>query len=344
MKKLLLGIAMLALACGQARAQEAWQPPRTPDGKPDLQGTWSNASLTTLERPAQFKTQTIPADRAQQMEQARARMMAASNAPSNPNEGAPTDGNANAGYNAFWIDPGSKLASVKGELRTSWIVEPASGRIPYKPGASRGGGYAITNFDGPETRPQAERCVIGFSGSYGPVMQNSMYNNTMQFVQTPSHVMIQVEMIHDVRVIPIVGSKAEAKHSNVPKWGGDSVGWYEGNTLVVQTTNVHQSQRGMITADGKLTERFTRWDDKQITYEFEVDDPALYSQVWKGEMALNASQPMYEYACHEGNHAMPGILGGARQLESEGKVPGMGPGIAAGLVLPRDETGGEGFN
>ena len=254
------------------------------------------------------------------------------------------DKNNDRGYNSFWIDPGTKLATVKGELRTSWIVEPANGRIPYKPGASRGGGYAITNFDGPETRPQAERCVIGFSGSYGPVMQNSMYNNTMQFVQTPSHVMIQVEMIHDVRVIPIVASKAEAKHSNVPKWGGDSVGWYEGNTLVVQTTNVHPSQRGMISADGKLTERFTRWDDKQVLYEFEVEDASLYSQTWKGEMGLNASQPMYEYACHEGNYAMEGSLAGARQLESEGKVPGMGPGIAAGLVLPRDETGGEGFN
>lgn len=125
MKKLLLGIAMLALACGQARAQEAWQPPRTPDGKPDLQGTWSNASLTTLERPAQFKTQTIPADRAQQMEQARARMMAASNAPSNPNEGAPTDGNANAGYNAFWIDPGTQYGVVKGRrVRRGSSIHP----------------------------------------------------------------------------------------------------------------------------------------------------------------------------------------------------------------------------
>jgi hypothetical protein len=175
-------------------------------------------------------------------------------------------------------------------------------------------------------------------------MMNSMYNNTFQFVQTPGSVMILVEMNHDVRNIPIVASAADAKHGPVPRWGGDSVGWYEGNSLVVRTTNVHPNQRGMITPSGKLTERFTRWDDNQILYEFEVDDPALYSQVWKGEMALNTSKPMYEYACHEGNHAMPGILGGARQLESEGKVPGMGPGIAAGLVLPRDEAGGEGFN
>src|SRR5690606_16445200 len=126
------------------------------------------------------------------------------------------------------------------------------------------------------------------------------------------------------------------------KWGGDSVGWYEGNTLVVETTNVHPSQRGMITQNGKLTERFTRWDDHQILYQFEVEDPDLYTEVWKGEMALNTAEPLYEYACHEGKHARPVSLGGARQLESEGKVPGMGPGIAAGLVLSRDDQGGEG--
>jgi len=354
MKTRLLAATALTVAAmmsaGAALAQApGYVTPKTAFGAPDLHGFWNNTSITGLQRSPDAKSLVVNEKEAERL--ANRNILVVLTKDDNSTNGLDPnntkmleDKNNDRGYNAFWIDPGSKLASVKGELRTSWIVEPANGRIPYKPGASRGGGYAITNFDGPETRPQAERCVIGFSGSYGPVMQNSMYNNTMQFVQTPSHVMIQVEMIHDVRVIPIVASKAEAKHSNVPKWGGDSVGWYEGNTLVVQTTNVHPSQRGMITADGKLTERFTRWDDKQITYEFEVDDPALYTQVWKGEMALNVSQPMYEYACHEGNHAMPGILGGARQLESEGKVPGMGPGIAAGLVLPRDETGGEGFN
>jgi hypothetical protein len=354
MKTRLLAATALTVAAmmsaGAALAQApGYVTPKTAFGAPDLHGFWNNTSITGLQRSPDAKSLVVNEKEAERL--ANRNILVVLTKDDNSTNGLDPnntkmleDKNNDRGYNAFWIDPGSKLASVKGELRTSWIVEPANGRIPYKPGASRGGGYAITNFDGPETRPQAERCVIGFSGSYGPVMQNSMYNNTMQFVQTPSHVMIQVEMIHDVRVIPIVASKAEAKHSNVPKWGGDSVGWYEGNTLVVQTTNVHPSQRGMITADGKLTERFTRWDDKQITYEFEVDDPALYTRVWKGEMALNVSQPMYEYACHEGNHAMPGILGGARQLESEGKVPGMGPGIAAGLVLPRDETGGEGFN
>jgi hypothetical protein len=153
---------------------------------------------------------------------------------------------------------------------------------------------------------------------------------------------ILVEMNHDARIIPIVAGKADAKHGPIPKWAGDSVGWYEGDTLVVQTRNVHPGQRGLITENGTVMERFTRWDEHQVLYEFEVDDPSLYSQVWKGEMAFNAGEPLYEYACHEGNYAMPGILAGARELESQGIVPGMGPGIAAGLVLGRDEGGGEG--
>ena len=354
MKTKLLAATALSVAAvlgaGTALAQApGYTPPKTAFGAPDLQGFWNNTSITSLQRSPDAKTLVVNEKEAERL--VNRNMLVVLTKEDNSRNGEDPnstkileDGNNDRGYNAFWIDPGSKLATVKGELRTSWITEPANGRLPYKAGAARGGGYAITNFDGPEVRPMAERCVLGFSGSYGPVMQNGMYNNTMQFVQTPSAVMINVEMNHDVRVIPIVASKAEAKHGNVPKWGGDSVGWYEGNTLVVQTTNVHPNQRGMMSANGKLTERFTRWDDNQITYEFEVDDPSLYSQVWKGEMALNASKPMYEYACHEGNHAMPGILGGARQLESEGKVPGMGPGIAAGLVLPRDEAGGEGFN
>jgi len=342
-------LCAMAMAAGTAHAQApGYETPKTTWGAPDLQGFWNNTSITSLQRPGGVDKLVLSPTEADRMVN-RNMLVVLSKADDATNGDDPNntkileDRNADRGYNAFWIDPGTKVASVKGELRSSWIVEPASGRIPYKPGAAAsGGGYSITNFDGPETRPIAERCVLSFSGSYGPVMLNSMYNNTFQFVQTPGAVMILVEMNHDVRNIPIVAGPAEAKHGSIPKWGGDSVGWYEGNTLVVQTTNVHPSQRAMITGAGKLTERFTRWDDNQITYEFEVNDPSLYSQPWKGEMALNVAEPLYEYACHEGNHAMAGILAGARQIESEGKVPGMGPGIAAGLVLPRDDQGGEG--
>ncbi len=330
-------------------SEAGYKTPRTAWGAPDLQGFWNNTSITSMQRSPDAKSLTVSQKEADRLVN-RNILVVLSKDDQSTNGQDPNntklleDKNNDRGYNAFWIDPGTKLASVKGELRTSWITDPPSGRIPYKPGAARGGGYAITNFDGPETRPQAERCVLGFSGSFGPVMQNGMYNNTMQFVQSPTSVAIEVEMIHDVRIIPIVASKADVKHGTVPRWGGDSVGWYEGDTLVVETTNVHPGQRGTISATGKVTERFSRWNDKQVLYTFEVDDPSLYSQPWKGEMSLNASEPLYEYACHEGNYAMPGILAGARELESQGKVPGMGPGIAAGLVLPRDEGGGEGFN
>ncbi len=342
--------AVVFAGVAAAQGSEAgYAVPKTKWGAPDLQGFWNNTSVTSMQRPGDAKSLVVNEKEAERLVNRNllivlSKQDQATNGQDPNNTKLLEDKNPDRGYNSFWIDPGSKLATVKGEIRTSWITAPENGRIPYKPGARNTGGYAITNFDGPETRPQAERCVLGFSGSYGPVMQNGMYNNTMQFVQTPNQVMIVVEMNHDARIIPIVASKADVKHGAIPKWGGDSVGWYEGDTLVVETTNVHPNQRAMITKDGKLTERFSRWNNHQILYTFEVEDASLYSQAWKGEMALNESPPLYEYACHEGNYAMPGILAGAREIESQGKVPGMGPGITAGVVLPRDETGGEGFN
>jgi hypothetical protein len=158
---------------------------------------------------------------------------------------------------------------------------------------------------------------MSFTGGAGPVMNNGMYNNTYQIVQTPDSVMILTEMIHDVRVIPIGGKHGP---TNIPKWGGDSVGWYEGNTLVVETINSHPLQRSYISPTGRVVERYTRWSDNELYYEFRVEDPALYTQPWGGEMSLRASdKPVYEYACHEGNYALPAILAGARELEREGR-------------------------
>ncbi len=340
-----------APAASSASLHEAgYTQPKTSWGAPDLQGYWNNTSITSLQRSPDAKSLVVDSKEANRLVNRNVLIVLSkqdeATAGQDPNNTKILeDKNNDRGYNSFWIDPGKSIAMVRGEYHTSWIVDPPSGRIPYKPGAARGGGgFAQDNFDGPETRPMAERCVLGFSGSFGPIMQNGMYNNTMQFVQTPNSVAIEVEMIHDVRIIPTFASKAEAiaHHGKVARWGGDSVGWYEGDELVVETTNVHPNQRAMISTGGKLTERFTRWNDKQILYRFEVDDPSLYSQTWKGEESLNASSPLYEYACHEGNYAMKGILAGARELESKGIKPTMGPGIAAGLVLPRDEGGGEG--
>jgi hypothetical protein len=348
---LAVGVCAAALTFGAHAQQAGYVTPKTAWGAPDLQGDWNNTSITSLQRPAGVKDLVVNEDMAKRIVN-RNILVVLSKEDQSTNGQDPNntkileDKNNDRGYNAFWIDPGTHLANVRGEWRTSWIVEPATGRIPYKPGArNSGGGYAITNFDGPETRPLAERCIMSFSGSAGPVMQNGMYNNHIKFAQSPGAVAITVEMNHDARIIPIVASAAEAGHrpGDIPRWAGDSVGWYDGNTLVVQTVNPHPMQRSLISKDGKVTERFTRWNDSQILYEFVVEDPTLYTQAWKGEMALNKSaEPMYEYACHEGNYAMAGILAGARELESKGITPGMGPGIAAGLVLPRDDLGGEG--
>jgi hypothetical protein len=318
MKKALIGVAILAFVCSSAMAQESWQPPRTPDGKPDLQGTWTNASLTTLERSPQFKTQEIPADRARQMEQARARMMLQANAPSNPNEGAPTDGNANAGYNSFWIDPGTQYGVVKGQTRSSWIVEPADGRIPYTAAGKKHLEDRLNKvrgtWDGPEIRPQGERCIVGFGSTAGPPMVNVLYNNHYQIVQSEDSVMILVEMVHDARVVRLGGTHVA---SNVRKWMGDSIGRWEGETLVVETTNFtdHESFRGA-TRDARVIERFTRVAPDKIHYRFTVEDPNAFTRSFTGELPFyRTDDPIYEYACHEGNYALRGILAGAREQE-----------------------------
>ncbi len=157
-------------------------------------------------------------------------------------------------------------------------------------------------------------------------MLNVLYNNHYQFVQTPDHLMVMVEMNHDARIVPIARDKASARHKPavVKQWLGDSVGWWEGDTLVVETRNFHPTQVGktpvLVTEGGTVTERFTRWSKDQILYEFAVDDPSVYTQPWKGEMSLNLDdERVYEYACHEGNYALPGILAGARSGEAVGQ-------------------------
>ncbi|MDP3736197.1 MAG: hypothetical protein Q8R02_02340 [Hyphomonadaceae bacterium] len=335
----LAGSALAVLAMPMMSPAEAQTTPKesqrasTVASRPDLEGFWDNRSITDLERPRGVAKLVVSEAEAAALvrrnpliiltEQERKSVGEDPN-----NTDLLKDKNADRGYNTFWIDPGTRLADVKGELRTSWIVEPSDGRIPYKTGVTTGGtGLSPVNFDGPETRPLAERCLYMYTA--GPVMRNVMYNNTMQVVQAPDAVIILLEMIHQVRIIPIGGKHGP---SDIPKWGGDSIGWYEGDTLVVETVNAHPQQRSLISPEGKLTERFRRWSDTQILYEFTVDDPTRYTQVWRGEMAINRSaQPPYEFACHEGNYAMAGILGGARELESKGITPALGPGIAAGL-------------
>ena len=332
-----MGVMISPIAYAQAPAADFTQP-KTSWGVPDLQGYWNNTSLTSMQRPSTASklvlteqeaislARKVPVIAATREESVASKVDAKSSAE------LLADKNPDRGYNTFWMDPGASYAKVKGEYRSSWITYPANGTIPYTE-AGIAANTRSNTYDDYEVRPLAERCIMSFSGGAGPLLSNSLYNNTYQIVQTPNSVMMLTEMIHDVRVIPIVKSAAEAKHgpSEIPRWGGDSVGWYEGNTLVVQTINSHPKQRSYISAKGKVTERYTRWSDGEIYYEFKVEDPVLYKESWGGEMALRASEPLYEYACHEGNYAFPGIMGGARELDRQGRPHPPGKPIFAGV-------------
>ena len=179
--------------------------------------------------------------------------------------------------------------------------------------------------DNPEGRSLGERCIMSFGSSAGPPMLPLLYNNTYQIFQTKDEVAILVEMVHDVRHIRLTDRHDPA---NVRKWMGDSIGHWEGDTLVVETTNMRAEQgfRGANGLTQTVTERFTRVGPNQIVYRFTVNDPSTYTAPFTGEVALNATKgPIYEYACHEGNYAMPGILGGARELEKQGRTPTSDP-------------------
>ncbi len=331
MNRLVIAISsvLIAASVAPAAADSSYKPPRTSDGKPDLQGVWTNVSLTTLLRTRQFQTNVVSAEEAERIAQQRAAMMQRSLAPTDPNAPAPPKGGNVGGYNSFFTDAGERLAKVRGQYRTTWLLEE-NGQLPYSEEGRRTFqsklAFTRNNFDGPEVRPMAERCIVGFGSTAGPPMINVLYNNNYQIVQTPDHVVIHVEMNHDARVIRLNGKHV---HPNIRPWMGDSIGWWEGDTLVAETTNFNPGeelrtnfdQSFYISKDAKVIERFTRISPTEIEYEFEVDDPKTFTKVWRGVMVFNAAQgKIYEYACHEGNYALPGILAGARKAEEEGRV------------------------
>jgi hypothetical protein len=322
--------APLAATCVTGAQAAAYQAPKNAFGQPDLQGVWTNASLTSLQRPAMFKSLTLTDAEAAALEKRRATARAAQDKPTDPNSGAPPAANDPGGYNASWTDPGVSLGRIDGQVRTSWIVDPADGRLPYSTAGHAAYIAALSkarnSWDGPENRPLGERCILGFGSTAGPPMLNVLYNNNYQIVQSKDAVVILVEMNHDARIIRLTDKKHLPNFMR--PWMGDSVGWWDGDTLVVETTNFNpgESLRPyfdnsiLLSPGAKVTERFTRVSPTQILYRFQVDDPATYSQVWKAEMPFNAAKgPVYEYACHEGNYALPGILAGARKAEKEGK-------------------------
>jgi len=324
-------LACFGLAMLPAQAQE--------NERPDLEGIWTNASLTNLNRPNGVETLVVSAEEAR---------VIVANTPIAGLEGGLDEGDgindtpAAAGedfgtraYNNFWVDPGANLALVKGEYRSSYVVIPENGRVPrlenpnYDFERRNFGSRYATGFgdaSGPEAIPNAERCLIGFGNKAGPGMMAALYNNTYQFVQTEGYVMILVEMVHDARIIPIYDTPEQARANRRPvvleQWFGDSVGWYEDGELVVETVNIDPLQLSQssipITKQGHIIERFSRYSENEIFYQFTVEDSNIYSQPWTAELSFYATDDgLYEYACHEGNYSMPGILAGARRLERE---------------------------
>ena len=310
----LLAVALLAPlpAAGQSASGT---PPRTPDGKPDIQGSFTFSTITPLQRPqALAGKDTLTSEEAAEFE-------ASENTRLNrdlfdPIKGAPSAGyapRAQGGvlsYNEFWYERGSRLTRDK---RTSLIVDPPDGRVPLTDAARKKneeqGKRLSTGFaDSYTDRSLADRCIVGFNS--GPPMISGAYNNNLHILQVPGYVVILNEMIHNTRIIPTDGRP----HGRIRQWAGDSRGRWEGNTLIVETINfLRETSLIGSTADTKLVERFTRVDPDTVMYEFTVRDPNSYTRPWSVMMPLTRTdEKLYEYACHEGNYGLHGILAGAR--------------------------------
>jgi hypothetical protein len=332
----ILGLCLVTAAAGllsPAMAQQ-WVMSRTPDGHPDLQGTWSNATMTPFQRrPGQGPVYT-PEEVAQR-EQGFVDRVARGSAPSDPNRPAPPAGRDVGSYNQVWFEQGDRVAVVNGEPRTSLITYPANGRIPMltAEGQERKDEYhgfrsQFGEYDHPELRPLADRCIVYYASSptatLGPPMTPSGgYNNNIRVIQTADYVVIHGEMVHDTRIIRL--GEPNRLPAHIRPWFGDSWGRWEGNTLVVETTNIHPdmgfnelNDKIPNSEDLMVVERLTRIDEDNILYEFEVQDPRTYTEVWGGQIPWRAfDQQIYEYACHEGNYSLSNVLSGARYQERQ---------------------------
>ncbi|MBU1377472.1 MAG: hypothetical protein KKE02_21180 [Alphaproteobacteria bacterium] len=315
-----------------------WKRPMNAMGQPDLSGYWSNATLTPLTRNKRISDKAnLTLAEASTLEALWAKALADSDAPTSADESTAAvnakladsklveirpdfiaAGGDTGGYNTFWIDPGTHLVEINGQYRTS-ILTTDTGLPPARKAgapAPKGGGYRDI-YDSYENRSQGERCISGFGRNTGPPMlPNGYYNNNYQIVQTPDAVVINVEMIHDARIVRLTGGH---RTDGLRPAMGDSIGRYEGDTLVVETTNLPETQQFMGSWKTlKVTEWFTRLSPSKILYRFQLEDPELWDKPWGGEYTFSTLKGIvYEYACHEGNYALPGILAGARQKEKE---------------------------
>ena len=306
LRGLAFALCFAACACAQ-------NGPRTADGQPDLQGIWSNATITPLERPADLAGKaTLTPEEAAAYEK---KVVDRTNA---DHRGANAAADVASAYNQFWYDRGTKAV---GTHRTSLIIDPPDGHIPaltpegQKRFDERQAWQTAHATDGPEGRSLGERCILWATA--GPPMLPGPYNNNFQILQARNQVVILNEMIHDVRIIPLDGRPHVA--GSIREWRGDSRGHWDGNTLVVDTTNFsgEYSFRGS-DRNLHLTERFTRTSPDTLLYEFTVDDPTAFTKPWTAQIAVTKTKgPIFEYACHEGNYAMTDILAGARREDKK---------------------------
>ena len=342
----------------QARkpAAKTWTAPKTADGHPDLQGTYDVATMTPLERPAGIDRLVLTREEAAAMEKYEYERQVKNDAPISGDRAAPPVGGEKVapksflefleqagggpvgGYNSFWLAGGMTVITVDGQKRSSIVVDPPNGKIPpmtpearkrnaaflagaASPDAAEGAAASPPGaFDGPEVRPLAERCLLGFLSTSGPpALPNYFYNNLKQIVQTRDTVMILNEMVHDARLIRIGGQHLP---QNIRRWNGDSIGRWEGDTLVVDTTNFTAKTQFQGSSENlHVVERITRTGPKTLLYHFTIEDPTTWDRAWTGEYPWVATDEMlYEYACHEGNYSLANMLRGARAKEKEEAV------------------------
>ena len=295
---------------GQPSSSTVTSVPRTPDGRPDLQGVWDFGSVTPLQRPASLagKEFLTEEDVAALEQQAAAQV-----------DRPPPPGSTGS-YNQFWFDRGTSVVSTR---RTSLIVDPPDGRLPsYAPeGKARMAAReeARSRNDGPEDRDVDERCILGFNS--GPPMLPGAYNNLVQLFQVPGYVAMFNEMVHDVRLIPL--DNRPPLPSQIRQWMGDSRGRWEGDTLVVETRNFRDlgtahpaPNMELLEALGPhlhLVERFSRLDADTLLYQFTMNDSTAWTKPWSAELTMTKTEhALYEYACHEGNYSLPNVLAGAQ--------------------------------
>jgi hypothetical protein len=304
------GIRGQGASTASSKANSKWTAARTADGQPDLQGVWTNATITPFERPKEFadKAYLTPQEALTYEE----RVLRESN---RDQRGKTPEADVGGAYNEVWFERGTRVVST---LRTSLVIDPQDGKLPaLTPEAKQTMAardiISRRNPEGPEDMALPVRCLLWPTA--GPPMLPSGYNNNYRIVQSPGYVAILVEMIHDVRIIPLDGRPHLP--SNVRQWMGDSRGHWEGDTLVVDTTNF-TNKTHFRNADEKLhlTERFTRTSPNTILYQFTVDDPTAFTKSWTGEVPFTKSEaPLFEYACHEGNYSMTTMLRGARMQD-----------------------------